>query len=80
MANALAPMIGPIGAFVVPAEQAAVAIFGAFQGAGAMTDDQADDDFKALIVEALEAKAEAQRAALEPDSSAATAGDAPAEP
>ncbi len=74
MANALAPMIGPIGAFIVPGEAAAAAILGAFKGAGAMTDAQADEDLKALIVDALAAKAEAQRAALEPDPNAAAAG------
>jgi hypothetical protein len=65
MAAALAPFIGPIGAFVVPAETAVNAIVGAFQGSGVLTDDEADADLQALVVEVLTYKAEARRDAAD---------------
>lgn len=54
---ALAQALEPI---VVPTAEA---IVGAIKGSGAMSADQIDADLQALIVEALAAKAEADKAA-----------------
>jgi hypothetical protein len=57
---ALAQALEP---FIAPAEVTVEAIIGAIRGAGGMTEDEADADLRALIGEALQAKADADREA-----------------
>lgn len=55
LANSLSP-------FIAPTVVGVTAIVGALKGAG-VPEEHLDDDFRALIAEALAAKAEADRAA-----------------
>lgn len=58
--QAIIQLATALGQFVVPSVEN---VIGALKGAGALTEAQVDDDLRALIAEALAAKAEADRAA-----------------
>jgi len=58
----LAALAAALSPYIAPATVGIEHIIGALRGAGAMTDEEADDDLSALIGEALTAKEEADRA------------------
>ncbi len=60
LVNALTPLVAPT---VVSVEH----VMGALRGAGAISDPQADADLRALVIKAIAAKAEADRAAAGDD-------------
>jgi hypothetical protein len=68
---AIAALANGLSPFIPLATMGVDAIVGAIKGAqvaaGVMTDDAADADLRALVVEALAAKAEADRAAAGTD-------------